>query len=334
MAKIRESERLSNSTPKEGTYLLDKLAQLGKPNADKGLQPSETHKKYLRKARKKAIGYAMATELLQVENSPLHKSYKSTLYCSNILLQEGNKIHSKACKQRWCNVCNGIKTADYINGYMPSLNQLGKLYFVTLTIKSVPKSELRETISQMLKVFRSIHHDTLRKKYGIRLDGIRKIECNYNAHNRTFNPHFHIVASTGHACELLLLKSLWLNAFPSGTHPEAQDIKKADEGSLMELFKYATKPVTKGEFNPYALDTIYTAFKGKRLVQPFGGVKKVDTKEQRPKDDVIDFQPSMNEVWGYDYGNKDWLSSKGKPFTGYKPDSDTSELLQNITKRK
>ena len=332
-------QTLSESAKKGGKkdlHYLDKLAQLGKLNDSKPLEPSESHKKYLKKARKKAIGYAMATELLKVESSPLLKSYKSTLFCSGILLQEGNSIRTKQCKQRWCNVCNGIRTADLINGYMPPLKQLGKLYMVTLTIRSVTAKDLKDTISTMGKKVRTIQHDRLRKVHGFTLTGIRKIECNYNASKDTYNPHIHFVIHADKACQLLLLKAEWLNAFPDDTEADAQDIRPADDDSLHELFKYATKPLTKGEFSAHAQDIIYTAFRGKRLIQNMGGLKKHKTDVERSPSDEIDFQPATNEIeiWGYEYQHKDWVTSKGAKFTGYRPDQKTKELLRIIEQPK
>ncbi len=321
----------SKGKPKQPTLLLDKSAQLGSPCESKAKGGSESQIKWQKAARKKGISYAMAMQLANVPDSTMHKSYKRTLYCQDILLQDGYTVHSKLCKQRWCNVCNGIRSSNLIEGYKLPLEQLGKLYFVTLTMRSVKAEQLSATVHRMLKQFRVIIHNYLRLKYKIKLKGIRKMECNYNPKKDTYNPHIHFILSTDRPCELLLLKSLWLTCFPEHTEPDAQDIRPVkDDDSLLELFKYSTKPVTKDGFSPEALDKIYSAFKKRRLIQPVG-IKKLPEDRQIDKvKDAIDFQPSQSEVWKYTYTHKDWTGAKGQKFSGYVPDKDTFELFKRI----
>ena len=57
---------------------------------------------------------------------------------------------------------------------------------------------------------------------------------------------------------------------------------------------------------------------------------------ERSPSDEIDFQPATNEIeiWGYEYQHKDWVTSKGAKFTGYRPDQKTKELLRIIEQPK
>jgi len=182
MTKIKVNTKQS----KESTALLDKLAQLGTLSESKAKDLSKSHKHFLKKSRKKAFSYGIARHLVGVQDSALHKAYVSTLYCNNIILQDGPKASTKYCKQRWCPICNGIRTADLINGYYPTLKQLGNLYFVTLTKQSVKANDLKQTFKVMRNGLRHIQHNTLRKKHGIKLIGIRKVESNYNANEENF----------------------------------------------------------------------------------------------------------------------------------------------------
>jgi len=331
MTKIKVNTKQS----KESTALLDNLEQLGILNDSKGFKPSKSHENYLKKSRKKAISYSLASKLADVKDTPLRKSYIRTLYCNDIIYQNGKKATTEYCKSRWCPICNGIRTADHIQGYLHPLLELGNLLFVTLTIKAVEANELKETIAKMNKAIRHIQHNTLRKKHGIKLVGIRKIEVNYNAKTLTFNPHFHIILSTENISDAFTLVDEWLSYFPDTTDRKAQDIRpidlsdKEDRNHLLELFKYASKTVTKDGFSPEAQDAIYRALFRKRTLQPIGIKKKPIAKRER-EDLPIDFQPEQAETWFYDYAYKDWLNAKGETLTGYKPNKKTRQLLKNI----
>jgi hypothetical protein len=73
------------------------------------------------------------------------------------------------------------------------------------------------------------------------------------------------------AAETLL--ELWLNQFPSAKKG-AQDIKKADENAVKELFKYFTKITTNNKrsrkLHITALNTIFNSIQGIRIFQAFG----------------------------------------------------------------
>jgi hypothetical protein len=171
----------------------------------------------------------------------------------------------------------------------------------------------------------------LKKTYGITLKGIRKFECNYNPKEDTFNPHFHLIAG-GTACEILLLKSLWLNQYTSEVATaKAQDIRVAKDGSELELFKYMTKMITSnGDMYPKALDSIFKAIKGKRTVQPFGGIKKVSEDVDGIQKEDVDFITCGDTVWQWSDMHLDWISEYGEVLTNYKADSMTIELINKI----
>lgn len=301
------------TSSKESKHNLDKLAQLGKPCESK---ITDCQTKFQKAARRKRLTHAVVTKLVALD-SPLKKSYIRTAYCNDLILQEGIKVSRKYCNNRWCLVCNSIRTAKAINGYKNPLQDLGKIYFLTLTIKAVKQQDLAQTISKMYKAFRYIHHNVLRLNYGIRLKGLRKFECNYNEEEDTFNPHIHLVLS-GKACELLLIKSLWLNYFPKETKPAAQDIREANEDTLQEMFKYFTKIVVNSDFNAIASDIIFRAMKGKRVYQSLG-IKRVSEEVKRITSEDIDFQPKQVEIWKYQIDRYDWINSKGQAFCDYKP---------------
>ena len=90
--------------------LLDTLAQLRTET------PSKPPVTLVKRAKAKFLTNGLSFPLIDL-NSPLKKSYWLTWHCTSVLLQEGQKITSRYCNNRWCIVCNRIRTAKLINGY-------------------------------------------------------------------------------------------------------------------------------------------------------------------------------------------------------------------------
>jgi len=331
MAKVAKGGNSDNpqtqktETVGRGAIILDTLAQLGKPTETK---VSPSHNTFLKRARRKDISKAITGRLLEL-NSPLSKGYRSAYYCIDTLLQEGNHIRSRYCKQRWCAVCSNIRTADAINGYKNAIQAIGRTYLFTLTFRSVKAEDLPQAIKTLSKAFRKITHDIIGKKYKLKFKGVRKIECGYNADADTYNPHIHFLCATDRPCELLLLKSEWLQYFPNTTDPDAQDIRPADDNTFLETFKYTSKPIIKGQFSPHAQDIIYQSLRNVRTLQPIG-IKKQKDKKVAELSQEIDFQVKRNEIWTFVPYAHDWVSASGEVFTGYIPDDKVKTILDTI----
>jgi hypothetical protein len=227
---------------------LDTLAQLAK-------------NPLLKRARSKYISGALSLKLADLQ-SELRQSYFNTYHCADTLTQSGKKVISKYCGNRWCLTCNRIRTAKLIMGYREPLSALIDPQFVTLTIPNVAGRELATTIRVMQKTFRKIQK--LFEKRKTPIIGIRKIEVTFNARTGEFHPHFHLVVSGHQIAQKIVLE--WLKRFPKANN-KAQDIRPADDNSIMELFKYFTKVVSGGVIYTKALDTIFDSMKGERLVR-------------------------------------------------------------------
>lgn len=254
--------------------------------------------------------------------SDLNKSYWSTFHCCNVLLQDGKKITGKYCNNRWCLVCNRIRTAKLINGYLPVIKQqICEPYFVTLTIPNVSGVDLRGSIEEMTRTIIRINA-TFRFRKDFRLKGIRKIECVPGKHN-DFHPHLHLLVS-GELAGHELIKA-WLNSYPDADK-RGQDIRPADQNSLIELFKYSTKITAESKNNPEALDTIFKALYKKRVFQPIG-LKKLSVSEDIDgiqAQEIEDLKSDI-EVWNWEQDLKDWLNSSGEFLTEYMPASPMSD---------
>jgi plasmid rolling circle replication initiator protein Rep len=321
---LRKSESDTNNfvdtfTRKKIPPLLDTLAQLSTRSPE-----SDTKNVLKRRAVAKYITNEIIFPLID-ENSILKKSYWRTYHCSSVLLQDGQKITGKYCNNRWCIVCNRIRTAKMINSYLPVIrSEILDPYFVTLTIPNVPGEELKSVITGMTGTIRKINNSTFRRK-NFRLKGIRKLECTYNSTSNDYHPHFHFILAGEKAGQELI--NAWLNHYPEATRI-AQNIKKADEGSLVELFKYSTKVVTGKNFikqgnqielkvHPAALDAIFRAFYGKRVFQSIG-IKKLVLSEEIDEIQAQEIEGLINacEVYSWEQDASDWVSSTGELLTG------------------
>lgn len=332
--------------PVSNTLFLDTLAQVSRNGSDTDRQKRSNA--YYKRARVKFITNEIIFPLIDL-NSPLKKSYWNTFHCVNILLQDGKKITGKYCNNRCCFVCNRIRTAKLINGYLPAVkSKVKEPYFITLTIPSVPSSELKASIDEMIKTINSIENKFRnRKKYkkyfnhfrnrenfrlpgirhrkNFRLVGIRKLEANYNVIKCKYNPHFHFIVDTRHAG--LALISEWLNRYPDAVM-EAQDIRKADEETMIEMFKYCTKLITKNELtrvndkviikvHAKALDTIFQAMYNRRIFQPMGIVKQpVSEDVEEIESQVLEQLRDEINVWTWEQEVSDWVASDGELLTG------------------
>ncbi len=293
---------MNSKIAKKG-FPLDTLAQL----------PTDDLKSLKKRARSKWYTMAITSRLLY-QNSPLHKYYQSAFYCSHILKQEGKKITAHYCNTRICHICNRIRTAKLMNGYISQLQKLGSLQFVTLTIPNCSVTELAETIDLILKSFSNIIR-VIRERRKIRVSGIRKLEITYNYITNTYHPHIHVLVDSD-VGDVIVTE--WLKRFEKA-RVQAQDIRNADKNALNEIFKYSTKIVTKSKnrlevFIP-ALDNIMISLRGRRCFQPFGSIKKIE-------EDVIGIESvEYEEIEPYDFiewiwDECDWRA-ENKTLTGY-----------------
>ena len=287
---------------------LDKLAQL----RNLGIENLE------KRARSKYYTTNIVGPLLHLD-SALHKQYERAFYCCNKITQVGQKLTSQYCNSRVCNICNRIRTAKAIKGYLPQFSLMENPQFLTLTIPNVPGESLKKTIEEMQIEFVKIK-DKLRKR-GIVIKGVRKFECTHNNRRKDFHPHYHFILN-GHGEEII---EEWLKAYPFA-RKKSQDVRKANKDSLNELFKYSTKIVDthKGSIRLHvgALDTIMNAINGKRIFQPFGKIRHVkeDIEEEDLKSQTYDIE--YQELMEWNWKQCDWINEFCDTLTGYIPPED------------
>jgi plasmid rolling circle replication initiator protein Rep len=322
--KTAECNPLSEYPEKTDSLNLDKLAQLRKT----------VFEKLKKRAKSKFITVGFIYDLINI-HSPLEKSYWNTIHCVENLFYnpENNKITGKYCNNRWCLVCNRIRTAKLLNGYMGEISKFQDKTFLTLTIPNVQDNVLEDSIKEMARNFREILNNVARKQK-IKIDGIRKIECTYNLTRNDFHPHYHVLIDGREKAEFMQRE--WLKRYPDA-NIKAQDIRPADDNSIKELFKYFTKIVSKTDRNSKneypvliePLDKINIAFYGKRVFQSFGKVKKQSEEVEEIQAEDIGSILEGN-IWEWVQDQSDWVSEYGECLT----DNDYHKKLKVIPKRK
>ena len=130
-----------NLTQSKPTPLLDTLAQLSTKVLQRPLtkgsdeQKSSAKLTLQKRAKSKAFTQSYLFDLIDLKSN-LNKSYWQTYHCAKVVLQEGDKITSRYCNQRWCLTCNRIRTAKMINGYK---GELEKIRVCSVCYINIPK---------------------------------------------------------------------------------------------------------------------------------------------------------------------------------------------------
>lgn len=301
---------------------------------------SESHGNEYHKAIRKQKQIAKLKQIIDVCPSERKSQYWKTYHCDRVKLQSEERIQGSLCRKRWCQHCNRIKTAELIGAYHKPLIELSEadtLYFVTLTAPTVKARQLRSELKKRYKAFTRIK-DNARKNHGVKLVGIRKTEVTYNEKEDKYHPHFHLIVQGKKEAELI--QALWLNQFDRASI-KAQDIRAidtTDTNNLIEIFKYATKDVTKDTTTAKAMDTIYTALQGIRTIQTYGSIRKVkEPKEETTETAQIDWIEPRFDIWIYDTTEADYFNAYNEPLIGtkyinqqYEHDNKTSEERNNV----
>jgi hypothetical protein len=313
---------------KEGFTSNKLLNQLTTSHNNQECEPRINLGNLTKRAKSKHITNKILYPLIDL-NSELKKSYWNTHYCNVSLLQSGRKITGRFCNNRWCCTCNRIRTMKLLKGYEPVLKRLTDKYFVTLTVPNVSENLLKDTVNNMFIEFIKIQKTFQKRKTPIR--GIRKIECTYNPIKLNYHPHFHLIVSGSKIAENVVNE--WVKRVPN-TNRLAQDYRVADDGSVIELFKYFTKLIT-GKGNNrriyiVPMDNIFKVMRGRRVFQPLGIKKDIS-------EDINEIQSQEYEIeegeftWWWENKLHDWVNLDSTiKLSGYIPSEKEKELYKNI----
>lgn len=294
----------------------------------------------LKKTRRKLITSFINAPLADLKGE-LEKYYRNTLYCSHVLIQKEKTLKSTYCNSRTCLTCNAIRTAKYINYYGKQVLELNDPQFLTLTaptIWCINPENLRYEIELRQKAWRKICQNAHYHK--MNLKGVKSLEV-VPRPDDYYHPHFHIIVDGKETAEWI--KKQWLNHFPKAEHYLQKIIPVKNKGGLLEVFKYGTKFISErnevqndGTFKkvhfkvePKVTDLIIQALRNKRIVETFGGIKRIKDDDVNELTELTSYQELdwvEEEIWRW-IDDFDWVNTTtGEAFSGYKP----SENLKRI----
>lgn len=300
----------------------------------------------LNRAKRKTISHAMLLSLIDVAKekgaNERMQSYWNAYHCYTRLIQHNKRIHANYCKTRFCTICNAIRKADKINTYYPVLKNWENPYFVTLTVKSVKADKLQRWIFGMKKAFTKIN-DRCRQRHhrgkGMRLIGVKSLECNFSPKKHTYNPHYHMIVPNRQTA--ILLRQEWRKQWnrKGKFHCDIRGQKVIEikdlEYHLIETIKYGTKVFTEPDPNnkkrvkkdmkiyARAMDNINAAMKGKRIFDRFG----FNLPQQEEKEANVRTVENY-KLWEFAPNATDWINTDtGECLTGYNMTIDLKYLL-------
>lgn len=306
----------------------------------KGTKMNNT-KVLLQRAKKKTITQKVSLSLIDIAKrrgeTKIEKSFWHTYHCQNSIISSNGKLFGQYCKNRFCTICCGIRKAELINRYYSTIKTWEEPYFVTITARSVPAKNLRRRIEQMLEGF-NILIERNKKRHqrgkGIKLIGIKSLECNFNPIPRTYNPHFHLIVANRAMAELIVKE--WLELLSKKfALSVAQKIIKVNnlDKMLIEIIKYGSKIFTRPDKEdkkrtPFvytsALYNILAAMRGHRIFDRFGFNL---LKQHKTKGGTIT-KAEKPEYWEYFSEIANWLNTKtNKPLSGYSMPPELYQIL-------
>ena len=298
------------------------------------------------RAKSKHINQAIMRKLADVaKDKGAHKrakAYWNTHYCLDRIITFNGRIYGPRCKNRFCTYCSGVRKAQLINKYLPILKVWEDTHLVTLTIKSVRANFLVAKIKEVSKKF-IVLKNTLYKRWqrgvGIKPLGLKVLECNFNSNSGTYNPHLHLLVPNSTTAEILTQE--WLRIWPPDSADQSGQIftrVKDTEDDLINIIKYGAKITfepgsqkisKKGKSETIyirALDNIYAATMGIRLVDRFGFNCTIQKKQPKVSGTLVDeFQ-----IWNYDSTSMDWISGEnGNSLVAYIPELSLINSLEH-----
>ena len=298
------------------------------------------------RAKRKTITQIMMLNLISIaqENGEpeLERSYWNTYYCQQNIVTADGRLYGKYCKNRFCTLCCSIRKAEIINKYYPVMKDWNDAHFVTITVKSCKASQLPQYIKSMQDTLIKIigkHRKRNQRGTGLKLKGIRSLECNFNPLKKWYNPHFHLIVKEKWMAEVIVDE--WLKrSKPNYTLKWCQNIQKVTdlEKGLIEIIKYGSKIFTEPDLKNRAketetsyiylkaLDTILTAMKGKHIFDRFGfNLPQQINVERTPAKLLGDYQD-----WEYDIKVNNWINTvTGEILSDYKIPSHLQAILEN-----
>jgi len=147
------------------------------------------------------------------------------------------------------------------NRYFPVLESWKEPYFLTLTVKSCKAENLNVMLEWMMQTFDKIYQKLKKRNQrgkGIKIVGIKSLECEFNPIQKTYNPHFHLIVASREVSETL--RKEWVTIWKArDKRLVVWSAQKSEavfdrQGALMEIIKYGTKIFTPSDVDNKSLN--------------------------------------------------------------------------------
>lgn len=288
----------------------------------------------------------MALSLIEVAQKKEHyekiKSYWNTYQCQNKVYSFDGRLYGKYCKNRFCTLCSSIRKADIINRYYPVLSTWNEPYFVTLTVKACKAPRLKIMLKGVIRAIKQINEKYRKRNQrgkGIKLMGVKSLECNFNPQKSTYNPHLHLIVANKEIADTLIKE--WLCKWtPQYTTRAAQHYRPIHDlqRDLVETIKYGSKIFTEPDVNKKAkskkdntiysaaLYNVFEAMKGLRIFERFGFDLPKETGKPTSSAKVV------NEYFEWQFVPEffDWCNVDNElVLSAFAPTAELSNLLGN-----
>lgn len=306
--------------------------------------PSKSYTPLQRRARRRSVSKPLAELLMRVTPSlEMKKSYERTATkCQEKMFQTGGKLHTAYCSNRWCLVCSSYRQVRMYASYgQEVLSWKNSAYFVTLTIPNVSAIELRSSIQKMHKVFRLCWR-YMREKEGLEVQMVRATEITWNGETKKFHPHMHCIIR-GKRQAVALVRN-WVKRWPEASIL-AQDIRKADRGSIYEAFKYTSKLISTEVKDadgfgklvpPVQLDKIFRACRGLRLWCAVGVKSALGEVGEEDALEMEQNTPTPKRVdeelmWEWGQAVRDWIDYEtGDVLSDHEPSQKVERFVKKL----
>jgi hypothetical protein len=275
-------------------------------------------KKYLNRAVNQALAdYAKST------GCDRRKAYLHAVFCRHQIIQLDGIQSTTTCKERSCFQCSARKSAITIQKHIEEVKNWNDAHLLTLTRPNVKGLDLRtdakNTIKEVGDIIIIINKD--RKRKGLpTIKCLRSYEVTANVVWNDYHGHIHALVSNLE--DALEIRRRYLERNPQ-CDPTWQDVQKADEDSIYEVIKYATKAVAlqDGKKTPVPaemLDTIFKSIKGIHLIRNHGYKMAEVPKERAPLKAWK--RETENIIWTWIQIMGDYIDlDTGDTLTGYVP---------------
>lgn len=306
------------------TPSLDNLAELDITNVEQG--NAVGYETLQRRAFSKYHTRKILMPLMDLNNGR-KQGYLNTYFCCDELVQyPDGKVTSKYCKNRWCIVCNRIRSAILHNTVKKPLEGVKSCFVLltsALTKQCMTLDELNYTLDLYYKSWCKVWRNT-KNKYG-KLKCLRKIEITYSFRDGWFHPHYHIMIE-GNSDVGEYVVSEWRRIMlVNGIHTteKGNGSITANEGAFSEIFKYVCKMYDTVENSntrkidyviPYPaqkLDDIFCALQKRKIFQTYN-LGKIEVEEFDDLEATVFTEEMIDDLifWNWEQVFRTWINYK------------------------